>query len=231
MNYLAHALLAGPQPASRLGGMLGDFVKGPLGSLSVRYPPDVVAGIALHRRIDCYADTHAAFCRSRRRVSGLRRRFSGVMVDMFYDHFLAVHWSDFCAQPLDAFAAETYALLTQNESLLPPRLADALPRMRAGDWLYSYRNIEAIGIALDRIAAFRLRRENTLAGAVHELALEYSAYLADFRAFFNDALSVFQPTDDQSGGQFPRETDDLGQECGAPWRADCLADRHSAHDT
>lgn len=187
MNYLAHALLAGPQPASRLGGMLGDFVKGPLDSFAGHYPPAVVAGIALHRRIDSYADQHAAFRGSRQRVSSLRRRFSGVMVNMFYDHFLARHWSSFCEQPLDAFTAEIYALLSNNESMLPARLADALPRMRADDWLASYRTVEAIGEALDRIARFRLRRENTLAGAVEELRADYAAYEADFRVFFADA--------------------------------------------
>lgn len=191
MNYLAHALLSGSQPAARLGGMLGDFVKGPLDSLQRQYPAEVVAGIALHRRIDGYTDAHAAFRRSRQRVSSPRRRFSGVMVDMFYDHFLARHWSDFCAQPLDAFTAETYALLSRNLALLPPRLADVVPRMRASDWLGSYREIEAIGIALDRIAASRLRQENTLAGAVEELLAEYEGYEADFRAFFVDALSHF----------------------------------------
>lgn len=188
MNYLAHALLAGPQPASRLGAMLGDFVKGPLDSLEFRFPPEVVAGIALHRRIDSFAEGHAAFRASRQRVSSLRRRFSGVMVDMFYDHFLARHWSTFCAQPLEAFAAETYALLAYNRSLLPPRLAQALPRMHAADWLASYRSTGAIGEALDQMAAFRLRRENSLAGAVDELHADYAGYETDFRSFFADAL-------------------------------------------
>ena len=188
MNYLAHALLAGPQPASRLGGMLGDFVKGPLDSMSPRFPPEVVAGIALHRRIDSFADGHAAFRRSRNRVSSLRRRFSGVMVDMFYDHFLARQWSGFCAQALEVFTADTYALLTCNHMLLPARLAEALPRMRGDDWLASYRSIEAVGKALDRMARYRLRRENPLAGAVEELQADYASYDADFRIFFADAL-------------------------------------------
>ena len=188
MNYLAHALLAGPQPPSRLRAMLGDFVKGPLDALAPRFPPEVVAGIALHRRIDSFAEGHAAFRASRQRVSSLRRRFSGVMVDMFYDHFLARHWPSFCAQPLEAFTAETYALLAHNRSLLPPRLAQALPSMQAADWLASYRSIESIGEALDRMATHRLRRENPLAGAVEELHADYAAYGADFRSFFPDAL-------------------------------------------
>jgi acyl carrier protein phosphodiesterase len=176
MNYLAHAFLAGPQPASRLGGLLGDFVKGPLDSIARHYPHEVVTGIALHRRIDSYADRHPAFRRSRQRVSALRRRFSGVMVDMFYDHLLARQWSAYCAQPLEAFSADIYALLASNHMLLPARLA-------------SYRGIDAIGSALDRMSRYRLRRANPLAGAAEELHAGYAGYQADFRIFFADALA------------------------------------------
>lgn len=189
MNYLAHAFLAGPQPASRLGGLLGDFVKGPLESIARHYPHDVVTGIALHRRIDSYADRHPAFRRSRQRVSALRRRFSGVMVDMFYDHLLARHWTAYCTQPLEAFSAEIYALLATNQMLLPARLAQALPGMRRDDWLASYRGIDAIGSALDRMSRYRLRRANPLAGAAEELHAGYAGYQADFRIFFADAMA------------------------------------------
>ena len=54
----------------------------------------------LHRRIDSFADTHPAFRRSRGRVSAARRRVAGIMVDMFYDHFLARHWGQFSGQRL-----------------------------------------------------------------------------------------------------------------------------------
>lgn len=189
MNYLAHLLLAGPQAASQLGAMLGDFVKGPLDSVGRRLAPEIVAGIALHRRIDSFADAHPAFRASRHRVSAQRRRFSGVMVDMFYDHFLARHWRQFSALPLEVFTARTYALLSNNPSLLPPRLAQALPRMQAADWLASYRRIEAIGEALDRIGRHRLRRPNPLPGAEQELRADYAAYEADFQVFFADALA------------------------------------------
>lgn len=189
MNYLAHAFLAGPQPASRLGGLLGDFVKGPIESIARHYPHAVVTGIALHRRIDSYADRHPAFRRSRQRVSALRRRFSGVMVDLFYDHFLARHWSAYCAQSLEAFTADLYALLASNQTLLPPRLAQSLPGMRRDDWLASYRGVDAIGSALDRLSRHRLRRANPLAGAAEELHNAYPGYEADFRIFFADAVA------------------------------------------
>jgi acyl carrier protein phosphodiesterase len=184
MNFLAHAALAGPDWADRLGAMLGDFVKGPL---PAGLPPAVAAGVELHRRIDSFAETHPAFRESRSRVSPERRRYAGIMIDLFYDHFLARHWQSYSAQPLEAFAAEIYALMAAHSELLPPRLAQILPSMRAGDWLSSYRSLENVGYALDRMSRSRLTRPNTLAGSAAELEARYQEFERDFLVFFPDA--------------------------------------------
>lgn len=186
MNFLAHALLAGPGPARRLGGMLGDFVKGPL---PAGLPEEVATGVALHRRIDSFADAHPAFRQSRARVSPLRRRYSGIMIDLFYDHFVARHWASYSAQPLEEFAAETYALVAAHAGLMPPRLAEMFPAMRANDWLSSYRSVEAVGRALDRMAERRLTRPNPLAGSAAELEARYREFEGDFLAFFPEVLA------------------------------------------
>jgi acyl carrier protein phosphodiesterase len=186
MNFLAHAFLAGSEPADRLGAMLGDFVKGPLpGGLS----PGLAAGVSLHRRIDGYADAHEAFCRSRRRVSPLRRRYAGIMVDMFYDHFLALHWHQFGNEPLESFSAGVYSLMEDNSPLLTARLRDLLGYMKRDDWLVSYRSVDSIGLALDRMSRHRLKRENTLLGAVEELQSGYAGFEQDFHDFLPDALA------------------------------------------
>lgn len=183
MNYLAHALLAGDAPADRLGAMLGDFVKGPL---PAGLPAAVAAGVALHRRIDSFADGHAVFQRSRARVSPLRRRYAGIMIDLFYDHFLAVHWHAYCNEPLPTFTAGVYDLLARHQPLLPTRLGRIFPAMRSQDWLGSYREIEAVGAALDGMARHRLRQPNRLSGAVEELHADYAGFEQDFRQFFSD---------------------------------------------
>ena len=184
MNFLAHAWLAGPDEAYRLGGLLGDFVKGPVPE---HLPPGVADGVRLHRAIDAYADTHPAFRASRGRVSPERRRVAGVMVDMFYDHFLARHWADYQpGEALEDFTARQYALLAEMGPELPARLARILPAMRADDWLASYREPASVAAALDRMAA-RLTRANPLPGAGEELLSAYSGFEADFRAFIADA--------------------------------------------
>lgn len=89
MNFLAHTVLAGIDEADRIGGLLGDFIKGPL---PAGLPPALASGVALHRAIDGYADRHPAFLASRARISSRRRRVAGVLVDLFYDHLLARDW-------------------------------------------------------------------------------------------------------------------------------------------
>lgn len=184
MNFLAHALLAGEQPADQLGGLLGDFVKG---YLPAGLPSEIAEGVRLHRQIDVFADTHPVFIRSRSRVSSERRRVSGIMVDMFYDHFLARHWSAFCQKPLENYAAEMYALLTAHLPLLPLKLTRILPYMRDEDWLTSYRSLNSVVMALDAMAG-RMRRDGGLEGAGEELDSHYGEFETDFFEFIGDAL-------------------------------------------
>lgn len=185
MNFLAHAFLAGTEPADRLGAMLGDFVKGPL---PAGLPPDVAAGVALHRRIDSFADAHPAFRRSRARVSRRRQRYGGIMVDMFYDHLLARHWNDFSDEPIESFSAGIYALLEAHSQLLPQRLTEVLVFMKRDNWLVSYREVAEVGLALDRLSRHRLSHPNPLAGAVEELELGYAGFKSDFHDFLPAAL-------------------------------------------
>ncbi|BCL74762.1 acyl carrier protein phosphodiesterase [Jeongeupia sp. HS-3] len=185
MNYLAHALLAGPAPADRAGGVAGDFVKGLLPGL---LPADLAAGVALHREIDAYADLHPAFAASRARVSTLRRRYGGIMVDLFYDHLLARHWEAFSPdESLQRFTARLYAELAV-QAALPAGFVSVLPKMAATDWLASYHEIDNVALALDRMAMYRIRRDNPLAGAADELRAHYAGFEADFLAFMPDAL-------------------------------------------
>jgi len=184
MNFLAHLYLAGDSEPHRLGGLMGDFVKGPLpGAL----PADLAAGVMLHRRIDSYADRHPAFQRSRARMSAVRRRYGGILVDMFYDHFLARLWTQFHPQPLPDYVRDAYTLLQKNESRLPAQMVPVARAMAAGDWLASYAQTEAIALALDRMALRRLRTPNTLAGGVAELLGDYAGFEADFVEFISDA--------------------------------------------
>jgi acyl carrier protein phosphodiesterase len=109
------------------------------------------------------------------------------MIDLFYDHFLALHWRDYHEQPLEEFAAEVYALWSARATRISPRLDELLPLMQSQDWLTSYRSLDAIATALDRMALRRLTRPNPLAGSGGELKADYPKFEQDFRVFFSAA--------------------------------------------
>lgn len=179
MNYLAHLHLGGPQPADLLGSLYGDFVKGPLQG---RWPADIEAAIRLHRRIDAFTDSYPRVCQARARFPEARRRYAGILLDVFFDHCLACHWNDYAQEPLPAFTARVYALLA-GEAQLPGRLAGLAPRMAQQDWLGSYRDfavLERVLLGMQR----RLSRPEGLAGALDELERLYWPLSDDFRVFY-----------------------------------------------
>ncbi|MEO8630742.1 MAG: ACP phosphodiesterase [Betaproteobacteria bacterium] len=184
MNLLAHALLSDGTTDGLLGSLMGDFVKGPLDE---RYRAAIRHGLVLHRRVDSFTDAHPVVAGSRARIIGARRRYAGILVDMFYDHFLARHWDDYSAEPLERFTTRVYAALLSHKHELPERLQQLAPNIASADWLGSYRDVAAIGIAVDRLGQ-RLTRGNALLGSVAELVSNYDAFRTDFRRFFPDVV-------------------------------------------
>ncbi len=127
MNYLAHLHLGGHRPAQLLGSLYGDFVKGPL---SGRFPAELEAAIRLHRSIDAFTDSHPLIKASIARFPSQRRRYAGIMLDVFFDHCLARDWHCYADLPLDVFTGKVYGTLAA-EPQLPERLALIAPRMAA----------------------------------------------------------------------------------------------------
>jgi acyl carrier protein phosphodiesterase len=188
VNYLVHLYLAGSDPERQLGGVMGDFVKGPL---DARYSPGIVAGLLLHRRIDAFAATNEHCRASRQRLHPRFGHTRAVLVDIFYDHFLAAHWGEFHPQPLPAFAAGIYRLLAAHRAMLPDGLARIVPRMTELDWLTSYRDRAAVATALGRMAA-RLSRTTAMAEGVQELERCGEELRGDFRGFMAAAQAAFR---------------------------------------
>ncbi len=183
MNFLAHALLAGDEPALIVGGVAGDWIKG---TLPAGLPDDIARGVALHRAIDSHAEQHPAFRQSRARVSAARRRYAGVLVDVFYDHLLARDWAAFHHQPLPQFLAQVYRHIAARLHELPPDSHRALRLMADEDWLSSYARVEGIADVLARMSR-RARQPNPLAGGEQELLADLEGFDQDFRVWLADA--------------------------------------------
>jgi acyl carrier protein phosphodiesterase len=182
MNFLAHALLAGDKPALIVGGVVGDWIKGILpGTL----PDDLAQGVALHRAIDNFVESHPAFNRSRSRVSPERRRYAGVLVDVFYDHLLARNWAAIHQQPLHEYCAAVYGLIRDRLHDLPASAHPGLVLMAQEDWLTSYAQIEGITDVLARMSR-RARQPNPLMHGEQEFLADVDGFARDFYEWLAD---------------------------------------------
>ena len=169
MNYLFHLYLSGDDPDLVTGNFMGDFVKGPLDD---RYPPRLRRGLELHRRIDSFAQHQTQFNRSRLRLDREFGLYRGILVDLYYDHFLATTWSDRTDEPLAAYLSRVRRMIEGRVRYLPERLQGMVPvifeRM-----IPSYRETSGIETALARMS-LRVKRSNPLAGGGAELLRHYS---------------------------------------------------------
>ena len=188
VNYLAHVLLGEQSPEGFVGALLGDFVKGRLDQHEGKWPEGIARGIRLHRAIDRFTDAHPVPRCSRNRFVPPRRRFAGIIVDICYDHFLCLAWSQFSRRPLGEFTDSVYQALSDHREILPPRLAAAAPRMIERNWLGSYCDLERMGRAIDGVST-RVRGGESMRGAVQDVRAVYSALEGDFHAFFPELAS------------------------------------------
>lgn len=189
MNYLAHLYLADDNPASLIGNLLPDLHRG---RLPTDLDPVVLEGVYRHRRVDVFTDSHPLFEKSCSRLRPRHGRYSGVLVDVLYDHVLSVHWAEYHPEPLPRFIAGAYEQMLAEAELMPPRMRAIMLMMAHEDWLSTYVTVEGIAHTLRRMSA-RLRerfdREVDLASAVTELREQYDGFAEDFAGFFPDLMA------------------------------------------
>lgn len=182
MNHLAHVFLAPDSPEARVGSILGDFTRG----VNVAALPDSVRfGVRHHLAVDSFTDKHPDVLASKRLFSTQRRRFAGVALDILYDYFLLRHWGKFTDTDQGTFIRNVYIELQSNESLMSPDMTRATRHMVAHDWFGSYRELDNIGYALDRVAT-RIRFQNSFAGIIEEIRPIHSELETRFLSFFPD---------------------------------------------
>jgi acyl carrier protein phosphodiesterase len=178
MNFLFHMLLSGDDDQILAGNFMGDFVKGPLAD---RFPERIRQGLALHRGIDSFANRDDLFQRSRLRLHPHFGLYRGVLVDLFYDHFLVVEWSNWSDEPFNQYLARCRSIIEGQMGELPERLQGLVPTI-FDELLPSYGTVSGIARALERMSR-RVVRANPLAGAESQLELNYEGLRADFSGF------------------------------------------------
>ena len=180
MNFLAHLYLSGESDEIKLGNFIGDFVKG---NKYQNYPEMVAYGIRLHRSIDYFTDSHADVKTCMQLLKPGYGRFSGVIVDIFFDHFLASNWSEYSSVTLRQFARQAHSLFLSNFMMRPLRVKQFLPFLIQHKRLESYAQKENLFHVLE-IMSKRTSLPSNSEYAMTMLHQEYELFDRLFRSFF-----------------------------------------------
>lgn len=170
-----------------VGNFIGDFVRGR--NLVEQFGEGIAQGIELHRAIDEYTDRHLTVKKSKDRLRPKYRHYAPVIVDVYYDHFLASLWSNYHALPLADYALVAYQLIEQNEAIVPQQVKNMMPYMMKGNWLLNYASIEGINKALTGLSR-RTSHISHMEEAAEDLRLHYTEFKNEFEEFFPE-LKVF----------------------------------------
>ncbi|MEZ7506029.1 ACP phosphodiesterase [Flavobacterium sp. Arc2] len=182
MNFLAHIYLSGDNDLIKIGNFMADGIRG---KQFKNYPLEVQKGIMLHRAIDTFTDAHPIFRQSTKKLHSRYHHYSGVIVDVFYDHFLAKNWIKYSNQDLDGYVAAFYQSLSDNTPILSERTIGLMPYMIKQNWLLSYQTIEGIDKILTQMDS-RTKNESKMRFASEELTELYTEFEQDFTLFFED---------------------------------------------
>jgi len=189
MNFLAHLYLSGDDPEIMTGNFIGDFVRGR--NVHEQFNSSIALGIELHREIDEFTDSHLIVLESKKRLRPKYRHYAPVIVDMFYDHFLAAQWQSHHAQSLSDFATYAYSQLKIHEPILPERVVQMMPYMVKGNWLVSYAQLEGIHRALTGMSR-RTPFDSKMDEAVFDLEKSYNDFESEFSQFFPELKQMSQ---------------------------------------
>ena len=186
MNFLAH-FHVGPHDADGIAGaFLGDFVRGRVED-HVDLPKPLREAITLHRRVDAFTDSHPIWQRSAARLHKDRRRLAGIIIDVIYDHYLCLHWSQFSTRALDDFASHCYNALLSRTQFMEVEPRRIVRRMQSHDWLQSYHEKEGIALAFRRLS-FRSKALRGIERANEDFEANYDELDADFLEFYPELL-------------------------------------------
>lgn len=181
MNFLAHVFLSGDDFHLAVGNLIADQVKK---NEVHNFPLKIQKGIHLHRAIDYFTDTHPIFKACVTELFPKYRHYSRVIVDMYFDHFLAVHWDRFHPSPLTEFSTHFYTELIESEIEFSAKINRFISALTTYNWFEQYKTVEGLGMILAQMDK-RTRFDSNLAGSTTELIEKYSYFEDHFLNFMN----------------------------------------------
>lgn len=184
MNFLAHIYLSGDDDFVKIGNFMADSIRG---SQYLDYPNSLQKGILLHRHIDSFTDAHPIYRKSKHRLHEKYGHYSGVIMDIAYDHFLAKNWSKYSNEKLEDYAANFYQLMQDNYEILTERTKGMLPYMIGRNWLVSYATIAGLEMILFQMD-YRTKHRAHMQEAIVEIQDFYSEFESEFFQFFEELV-------------------------------------------
>ena len=185
MNFLAHIYLSFDDEEIALGNFIADSIRG---NKIDHLPSRIQKGVILHREIDTYTDSHPIPKISSKRLHKNYSHYSRVIVDIYYDHFLAKNWKHYSDTPLKIFVDNFYDLLEDNYTILPTDVQRMMPYMISDDWLYNYSKMEGIDRVLQGMDR-RTKNRSKMNFAILDLEEHYSDFEREFTSFFNELIT------------------------------------------
>lgn len=186
MNYLAHSFLSFGNNELIVGNFIADSMHGNNFS---GLPAGVVKGIMLHRKIDSFTDSHPVYLSSKHRFRKEFDKYSGVLMDIMYDHFLAKNFERYASVSLQEHATGIYKVLQDNFDFLPENAKRFYGYMTERNILFHYSTLEGIETVLTHLS-HRIRHRYELQLAMPILEREYEEIETEFHVFFEE-LSAY----------------------------------------
>ncbi len=168
-----------------VGNFIADHVRG---NRFTHFDKEIQQGIFLHREIDTYTDAHPIVRKSKRRLHKRYRHYAGVIIDIFYDYFLAKNWADYSAIPLDVYTQSIYKLFKEKSHELPIKSQNFINYMIEYDILFNYQFEDGIAKVLNGMNN-RTKGKSQMNLAIQDLKEIHLELEEDFKLFFTDLIA------------------------------------------
>ncbi len=182
MNFLAHIYLSGTDESIKIGNFMADSIRG---RQYESYPTAIMKGILLHRAIDSFTDNHPIYRKSKHRLNEKYGHYSGVIMDIVYDHFLAKNWASYSDERLEDYAQKFYSVLQNRIDELTDKTQKTLPYMIGRNWLVSYASLEGLEMILFQMN-HRTKNRVAMQEAIVEVKTFYTEFEEEFTLFFRE---------------------------------------------
>ena len=185
MNFLAHLYLSQSNTNIMIGNFIADHIRGNNFS---HFSKEIQQGILLHREIDTFTDAHEVVRKSKRRLHERYRHYDGVIIDIFFDHYLAKNWSTYSAIPFKNYTDAINTFFTEKTPKLPEKSQQFIHYMIEYNILFNYKYTDGIEKVLNGMNR-RTKGKSQMNMAIEDLRDLDAEFDTDFKLFFGDLIA------------------------------------------